>query len=88
MEVEFTKSFLKDLKNIDDKYILNKVKLIILEIENSSSLSELQNVKFIVNSKYYFRIRIGDYRIGIKVEDNLIKLIRCLHRKEIYKRFP
>jgi len=32
MNVEFTKSFIKDLKNINDKTILNKVKITILEV--------------------------------------------------------
>jgi mRNA interferase RelE/StbE len=88
MDVEFEKSFVKDLKDIDDKAILKRVKETILEIENSIKLNELPNVKYIVNSQFYYRIRIGDYRIGIKLENNLIKLIRCLHRKEIYKKFP
>jgi len=88
MKVEFTKSFIKDLKNINDKTILNKLKKAIEEIENSSSLFDLINVKFIINSQFYYRIRIGDYRIGIKLENNVVKVVRCLHRKDIYKKFP
>jgi len=88
MNVEFTKSFIKDLKNINDKTILNKVKITILEIENSSSLFDINNVRFIVNSQFYYRIRVGDYRLGIKLENDIVKLIRCLHRKDIYKKFP
>jgi mRNA interferase RelE/StbE len=88
MEIEFTKSFVKDLKDIEDKALLNRVKSAILEIENSPSLTDLSNVKYIVNSQFYYRIRVGDERIGIKLENALNKLIRCLHRKEIYKKFP
>lgn len=88
MEIEFTKSFVKDLKNIQDKELLNKAKLIILDIENSSSMLDLSNVKYLVNSQHYYRIRIGDYRIGLKHEENSVKFVRFLHRKEIYKKFP
>lgn len=88
MAIEFTKSFVKDLKSIADKKLLSRVKSTILEIENSSSLYSISNVKYIVDSKYYYRIRVGDYRIGIKLENNIIKFIRCLHRNEIYKKFP
>ncbi len=36
----------------------------------------------------YYRIRFGDYRIGIKIEDDLVIFIRALHRKDIYRYFP
>lgn len=88
MQIEFTKSFTKDLRRIDDKSLLNRLKLTILEIENSTSIFELPNLKYIVNSDFYYRIRVGDYRIGLKLENNSVNLIRFLHRKDIYKRFP
>ena len=36
----------------------------------------------------YYRIRIGDYRIGIKGEGDVIVLMRVMHRKDIYRVFP
>jgi len=36
----------------------------------------------------YYRLRIGDYRLGIKLAGNTLELIRFLHRKDIYRRFP
>jgi mRNA interferase RelE/StbE len=88
MNIEFTNSFVKDLKDIKNITILNKIKSIILQIEYSISLQDIPNIKYLTNSGNYYRIRIGDYRIGIKYENNTIKLIRCLHRKDIYKHFP
>ncbi|WP_374754821.1 type II toxin-antitoxin system RelE family toxin [Dyadobacter psychrophilus] len=35
-----------------------------------------------------YRIRIGDYRVGIFVENNIVELARIAHRKDIYKVFP
>lgn len=88
MKIEFTKSFVKDLKVINDKSLLIRAKQIITEIEQSDSLQSILNVKYLVDSKYYYRIRVGDFRIGIKVENNTVIFIRFLHRKDIYKRFP
>jgi len=42
---------------------------------------------FIGGDRYY-RIKIGDYRIGMTVEGNLVTLVRFLHRKDIYRYFP
>ncbi|HVF60227.1 MAG TPA: type II toxin-antitoxin system RelE/ParE family toxin [Thermoanaerobaculia bacterium] len=35
-----------------------------------------------------YRIRLGDFRIGLVVEGNLVTFVRVLHRREIYRRFP
>jgi mRNA interferase RelE/StbE len=88
MKIEFTKSFVKDLNVIKDKSLLSRVKQIITQIEQSDSLQSILNVKYLVDSKYYYRIRVGDFRIGIKVENDIVNFIRFLHRKDIYKRFP
>ena len=36
----------------------------------------------------YFKIRFGNYRVGLKKEGDNIIVKRVLHRKEIYKYFP
>jgi mRNA interferase RelE/StbE len=33
-------------------------------------------------------VRIGDYRLGLKISEDAIELIRFLHRRDIYRRFP
>ncbi|MFM7717678.1 MAG: type II toxin-antitoxin system RelE family toxin [Microcystis sp.] len=45
-------------------------------------------MKAIEGHPSYYRIRIGDYRIGIYVEENMIAFVRVLHRKEMYCYFP
>jgi mRNA-degrading endonuclease RelE of RelBE toxin-antitoxin system len=35
-----------------------------------------------------YRIRLGEYRLGIAVVDNNIELMRLLHRREFYRYFP
>ncbi len=88
MKTDFKKSFSRDLKRINDKNILNKVKEAIDMIENSPNLKELKNVKQLTSGKKYYRIRIGEYRMGIKLENGVIVFVRFLHRREIYRYFP
>jgi mRNA interferase RelE/StbE len=39
-------------------------------------------------SREYFRIRIGDFRLGLKLEGDTLVFIRFLNRKDIYRYFP
>lgn len=36
----------------------------------------------------YYRIRMGDYRLGIIVEGEVVTFVRFLHRRDIYGYFP
>jgi hypothetical protein len=39
--------------------------------------------------KTFYRIRIGDYRMGVELEDtSTLRFIVVLHHKDIYKKFP
>jgi len=53
-----------------------------------SALAEVREVRKIEGYQKYYRIKLGDYSLGIKVTKNRIELIRFLHRKDIYRRFP
>jgi ribosomal-protein-alanine N-acetyltransferase len=39
-------------------------------------------------SSDFYRIRVGDYRIGVAVEGDEVEFVRCLHRRDIYGYFP
>ena len=89
MKLIFEKRFEKDLKKIQDKRILERVKSTIEKISLTDSLLELdENVKRMRSNPNFWRIKIGDYRIGLEKEKDKIILVRILHRKDIYKYFP
>ena len=89
MIVEFDTSFYRYLAKIRNKSRLRKIENKILELEKSNNLSKIKNVKKLTGFKYYYRIRIGDYRIGFEsIDDKTIRLIIITHRKDIYKKFP
>jgi mRNA interferase RelE/StbE len=88
LNVEFRESFLKDVRKIKDKSLLEKVRAVIKDIEAAESLDTIPNLKKLVGVKEYYRVRIGDYRFGLKFEQNALTFIRFLNRKEIYRYFP
>jgi len=88
LKVEFKESFLKDIKSIRDKSVLAKVKSAIESVELANTFDEITHLKKMRGSREYYRIRIGDFRIGIKLDGNTLIFIRCLNRKDIYRYFP
>ncbi|HKK38102.1 MAG TPA: type II toxin-antitoxin system RelE/ParE family toxin [Cryomorphaceae bacterium] len=89
MIVEFDESFLKSLRKIKDTKIKSRLKLLIFELEAATDLNEVSALKKLVGYERFYRIRIGNYRLGIEhVADKTIRLVIVLHRKDIYKRFP
>ena len=88
MTVEFLKSFSKDLDRISSSTAKTQLKQTIIVIEKAASLQDVPNAKKLKDHRNAFRIRIGDYRLGLFVENNTIVLARFLHRKDIYRIFP
>ncbi len=90
MKVEFRRSFEKDLGKIRDGELLERIKNIIEVIESAESILEVNNVKKLKADGDYYRIRIGDYRMGFTFDEELesIVLVRILHRREMYRYFP
>jgi mRNA interferase RelE/StbE len=89
MNFEFRKSFEKDLSKIRDESVLQRIQAVIEEIEKAESLGDINNIKKLKSSDGdYYRIRIGDYRIGLTISDDAIVFVRALQRKDIYRYFP
>ena len=87
MKVRFKASFASDLRAIKDKSLLERVKALIATVESTETLSDIPNLKKLRGGAYY-RIRLGDYRVGLVVEENAIVFVRVLHRREVYRYFP
>jgi mRNA interferase RelE/StbE len=88
MNVEFRKSFEKDLNNLRDESLLQRIQAVIEEVEEAENLGDLSNLKKLKADGNYYRIRVGDYRIGIALDENTVIFVRVLHRKEVYRYFP
>lgn len=88
MKIVFLSKFYKDLGKIKDKNTRERLLKIIEEIESANSLLDINNIKKLSGDKISYRIRLGDYRLGIFYEKNTVELVRFVHRKDIYKVFP
>ncbi|MFM7580523.1 MAG: type II toxin-antitoxin system RelE family toxin, partial [Microcystaceae cyanobacterium] len=65
---------------------MRKVQETIRIVKNATNLMEIPNIKKLKSKKNYYRIRIGDYRLGISLENNEVTFIRIRHRREIYRK--
>jgi mRNA interferase RelE/StbE len=88
VKVGFRDSFARDLKGVKDKALLKRVKEIIEAAAQVEALSELPNLKKLKGGGDYFRLRVGDYRVGLALEGSTLVFVRFLNRKDIYKYFP
>jgi len=88
MNTQFKESFAKDLRKIRDKDLLNRAKAVIEAVEQVQGLGQIPNLEPPKSWSKYYRIRVGDYRVGLAVEGDVVTFVRFLHRKDIYKYFP
>ena len=88
MNIKVDISFEKDFLKIKDEKIKTKVVLKMEEISTTLSLRNILWVSTIKWFNWYFRIKIWNYRIWIKKDNNILVFIRIKHRKDIYKVFP
>lgn len=88
MEVVFLKSFLKDIEKIKDASIKFKLKQLILSVEAAASLQDIKQLRKLKGYAIAYRIRLGDYRVGIFYENDEVQFVRLVKRNDIYKLFP
>jgi mRNA interferase RelE/StbE len=88
MTVDYKASFHRDIKRLKDKEQAEKLKEIISEIKAAENLSEIKNIRKIEGFPNHYRIKAGEYRVGIVLSGNTIIFVRFLNRKEIYRYFP
>jgi mRNA interferase RelE/StbE len=88
VRLRIARTFEKDVKRNRDAALEQRVRSAIQDIQNAKSLSEVSQMKQLAGYQNCFRIRVGDYRIGLYLDDDTVVFARFLHRKEIYRYFP
>ena len=88
MKIEYRKKFLKELSKIHAGERLRIESFVFKELPKANSIFELGNVEQMKGYPSYYKIRFGQYRIGLKLKDGIVILERVLHRKDIYRYFP
>jgi mRNA interferase RelE/StbE len=88
MKVSFTKDFNAQLADIGDKKLAMAVMAAIENAENAKSPGEITGIKKLKGHKSAYRIRCGNYRVGIFIEKGEVLFAVIDDRKDIYKKFP
>ena len=88
MKTIFLGSFLKDVKKLRNAKTQRAIVLSIENVERAGTIETIRSIKRLSGHRDYYRIRVGDWRIGLKIDAGAVTFVRCLHRREIYRYFP
>ena len=91
MELRYTRSFLKELKRCP-LYIQKQTHALISIAEKVTNINEVPGCQELKGkqNKGFYKIRVGDWRIGLKYENDEIHILQVLTtepRGDIYKNF-
>jgi mRNA interferase RelE/StbE len=88
VNTRFRESFYQDLSAITDAGRLRRIKRVIEQVEAAQTFQQVPHLKRLDAKGKYYRIRVGDYRVGFVFERGAVTFVRCLDRKEVYRYFP
>ncbi|MEZ4825749.1 MAG: type II toxin-antitoxin system RelE/ParE family toxin [Bacteroidia bacterium] len=94
MKVSIDKTFEKDVSKVSSSSVRQKIAEVIEQVITASGRKEIHNLKKLQGYKSYYRIKLGDYRLGIEIVsevdtgDEVVCFVRFLDRKDVYKYFP
>ena len=90
METRFTQRFSKDIDKLplDEAGIRAALAELIERVEAAETLRGLSGVKKLQGHASAYRLRLGDYRVGIFLVEGVVEFARVVHRRDIYKVFP
>ena len=86
MEIIITKAFEKQLKLVP-KYIRESAIAVLEALEKSNNINEIKDLIKLSGYTNYYRIRIGNYRMGLQIIEPKIIVVTILHRGTVYKVF-
>jgi mRNA interferase RelE/StbE len=88
LKTQFKRTFLKDVEALGDAAVRQRIREAIVQVESAVRLDEIQSIKKLKGTDRYYRIRIGDYRLGLLIVEGTVVFVRCLHRRDVYRYFP
>ncbi len=88
MKISINKRFLKDLAKIPSRDRARIETFVFEELEQYKGIEQIGNMDKLQGYDTFYRARFGNYRVGVRYENNELTVERVLHRKEIYKFFP
>jgi mRNA interferase RelE/StbE len=88
MKFEFTKSYRKSFHKIKDPKTRQAIAVAVKSVIKADNQKEIQHLKKLTGFKTDYRIKVGNYRIGIRIIKEVVYFVVVAHRKDIYRIFP
>lgn len=89
MQIQLTDPFLKGLRQTPN-HIQRRVLESIAQCRIAQSVGDIAHRKplYAKKNRVYFRLRIGDYRVGVQVIDDILHFQNIGLRGDFYKTYP
>ena len=89
MQVRYRSSFRRDIRRVRNASLRRRIERKVAELEAATAISRVRGVEKVESANGNdYRIRIGNYRLGVTVENEVAVLVAFGHRSDIYRRFP
>ena len=88
MKVQYKKKFLKQLSIIPVSTRIRIEQFVFEELPSITQIETTGKIEKMKGYDGYYKVRFGDYRVGMRKEDDSLTLKIAMHRKDIYKYFP
>lgn len=87
IQAKFEKELRKTPQYIQDQALVVLDKLLVAESLNTAGV-DFKKLKGQEKNRNYYRIRVGEYRIGIEYLHPTLIIMRIIHRGKAYDEFP
>ena len=80
MRVIITKRFEKEVSRLNNRQVSHQIAATILQVRDAEIIDQIGSLKRLKGVVAY-RIRIGNYRIGVLIENDTVEFISIGHKK-------
>jgi len=88
VKYRISKSFAKKFRKNRNKQLAISILAVMEDVSKANVIDDISNIKKLKGTEHSYRIRIGKYRIGVVVDNDIVDFVYFDHRKDIYKYFP
>ncbi len=88
MQTTFKKEFLKQLAKLP-KDVRERIENFVFDtLPSLNSIGESGKIEKMQGYTSCYKVRFGDYRVGLICRDDVVSVKIVMHRREIYRFFP
>lgn len=88
MKTAYRKKFLNQLAKVPSRTRVQIEKFVFEKLPNLSSVAEAGKIEKMKGHSNFYKARFGSYRVGMKLENEMLILMVVMDRKDIYRFFP